>query len=68
MPETRDRTLEEINEMFEAKIPARKFKKYVCTGTEAMANEALKKDSIHLEGESKDAADENEPTTKSEQA
>ncbi|OTB09745.1 hypothetical protein K445DRAFT_71713 [Daldinia sp. EC12] len=36
MPETRDRTLEEINEIFEAKVPARKFKKYICTGTEAV--------------------------------
>jgi hypothetical protein len=38
VPETRDRTLEEIHEMFEAKLPARKFKGYVCTGTAAMHN------------------------------
>jgi hypothetical protein len=31
LPETRDRTLEEIHEMFEAKLPARKFKGYKCT-------------------------------------
>ncbi|KAI2602113.1 general substrate transporter [Hypoxylon sp. NC1633] len=37
IPETRDRTLEEINEIFEAKVPARKFKGYVCTHTEAIA-------------------------------
>lgn len=30
IPETRDRTLEEIHEMFQAKLPARKFKGYVC--------------------------------------
>lgn len=36
VPETRDRTLEEIHEMFQAKLPARKFKGYVCTGTAAM--------------------------------
>ncbi|KAK5219370.1 hypothetical protein LTR99_010399 [Exophiala xenobiotica] len=30
VPETKDRTLEEIDEMFEAKLPARKFKGYVC--------------------------------------
>lgn len=36
IPETRDRTLEEINEIFEAKVPARKFKSYVCVGTEAV--------------------------------
>ncbi len=31
LPETKDRTLEEIHEMFEAKLPARKFKGYKCT-------------------------------------
>lgn len=35
--------------MFEAKVPARKFKKYICTGTEAMAKAALKKGAIHVE-------------------
>jgi MFS transporter, SP family, sugar:H+ symporter len=30
VPETKDRTLEEIDEMFEARVPARKFKGYVC--------------------------------------
>ena len=42
IPETRDRTLEEIHEMFEAKVPARKFKGYICTSTQAMAASALK--------------------------
>lgn len=37
IPETRDRTLEEIHEMFEARVPARGFKRYVCTSTRAMA-------------------------------
>jgi hypothetical protein len=52
IPETRDRTLEEIHEMFEAKVPARKFKSYVCTNTQAMANAALKEsevDTVHME-------------------
>ncbi|KAK3114215.1 hypothetical protein LTR53_007682 [Teratosphaeriaceae sp. CCFEE 6253] len=40
LPETKDRTLEEIHEMFEAKIPARSFKGYVCVGVENMAAEA----------------------------
>ncbi|KAK1761651.1 general substrate transporter [Phialemonium atrogriseum] len=31
-PETMNRTLEEIDELFEAKVPARKFRKYQCTG------------------------------------
>jgi hypothetical protein len=43
IPETRDRTLEEIHEMFEAKLPARKFKGYVCVGTQALAAEAMGK-------------------------
>ena len=30
IPETKDRTLEEINEMFLARVPARKFRKYQC--------------------------------------
>jgi hypothetical protein len=29
-----DRTLEEIHEMFEARLPARRFKGFVCVGVE----------------------------------
>lgn len=34
LPEIKNRTLEEIDEMFEAKppLPARRFRKYVCVG------------------------------------
>jgi MFS transporter, SP family, sugar:H+ symporter len=32
IPETKDRTLEEIDEMFEMKVPARKFATYRCVG------------------------------------
>jgi SP family sugar:H+ symporter-like MFS transporter len=32
LPEIKNRTLEEIDEMFEAGLPARKFRKYVCVG------------------------------------
>ena len=46
LPETKDRTLEEVHEMFEAKEPARKFKTYVCTGVEGFAAEAVGKDAI----------------------
>ena len=42
LPETRDRTLEEIHEMFEARLPARKFKEYVCVGVEEMAAQGRK--------------------------
>ncbi|KAH9907198.1 MFS transporter [Xylariomycetidae sp. FL2044] len=44
LPETRDRTLEEIHEMFEAEVGARQFKTYVCVGVESYAAEALPKD------------------------
>lgn len=44
IPETRDRTLEEIHEMFEAKVPPRKFKTYVCVGVEGYAAEVLAAD------------------------
>ncbi|KAL2173320.1 general substrate transporter [Thermothelomyces heterothallicus CBS 202.75] len=32
LPEVKDRTLEEIDEMFEARLPARSFRRYVCVG------------------------------------
>ncbi|KAI5861966.1 MFS transporter [Durotheca rogersii] len=56
IPETRDRTLEEIHEMFEAEVPARKFKTYVCVTTQAMAAAAAKKESVaaHVEEASRD--------------
>ena len=41
LPETKDRTLEEIHEMFEARLPARAFRTYVCTGVEGFAAEAF---------------------------
>ncbi len=49
IPETRDRTLEEIHEMFEAGVPARKFKTYVCHGVEAYAAEGLGKEGVERE-------------------
>jgi MFS transporter, SP family, sugar:H+ symporter len=33
LPEVKGRSLEEIDEMFIARVPARKFRKYECTGT-----------------------------------
>jgi hypothetical protein len=49
LPETRDRTLEEIHEMFENKVPARKFKAYVCVGVESYAAAVGKQDIPHDE-------------------
>lgn len=37
LPETKGRTLEEIDEMFEKRLPARGFRKYVCVGHTADA-------------------------------
>lgn len=39
LPEIKNRTLEEIDEMFEARLPARKFRKYVCVGRHAAASD-----------------------------
>ena len=36
VPEVKGRTLEEISEMFEARLPARKFRSYQCVGPAAM--------------------------------
>jgi len=33
LPESKDRTMEEMEEMFEKRLPARKFKGYVCSAT-----------------------------------
>jgi hypothetical protein len=32
LPETKDRSLEELDEMFQQRVPTREFKGYVCTG------------------------------------
>ncbi|GAA6015523.1 hypothetical protein JCM10207_008623 [Rhodosporidiobolus poonsookiae] len=37
LPETNGRTLEELDEMFENRVPAWKFKSYICTGTNIKA-------------------------------
>lgn len=42
LPEVKNRTLEEIDEMFNAKLPARKFRRYKSVGIAALDNEARK--------------------------
>lgn len=49
LPETRDRTLEEIHEMFENKVPTHKFKSYVCTGVEGYAAQGAAKADVLTE-------------------
>ncbi|KAL6252844.1 hypothetical protein RBB50_000563 [Rhinocladiella similis] len=44
LPETHGRTFEEIDEMFEAHVPARKFRKYRCVGSVAAAAAAAQED------------------------
>ncbi|KAF4548218.1 Sugar (and other) transporter-like protein 7 [Elsinoe fawcettii] len=39
IPETKGRTLEEITEMFEGRVPARKFRTYKCVGSAALAGD-----------------------------
>ncbi|KIX07384.1 uncharacterized protein Z518_02037 [Rhinocladiella mackenziei CBS 650.93] len=41
LPEVKGRTLEEIDEMFETKLPARQFRKYKCVGSSAVLEEKL---------------------------
>jgi Sugar (and other) transporter len=41
LPETKDRTLEEMDELFEARLPARKFRSYVCVKTRAVMDHAM---------------------------
>ncbi|KAI5917668.1 putative maltose permease [Camillea tinctor] len=58
LPEVKGRSLEEIDEMFEARLPARKFRKYRCTGTHAVLNEKPKAEYIEeRHGPSKNSED-----------
>jgi MFS transporter, SP family, sugar:H+ symporter len=43
LPETKDRTLEEIDEMFYNKLPARKFRTYECVGVEQARGRGVEK-------------------------
>jgi hypothetical protein len=43
LPEVKNRTLEEIDEMFEARLPARKFAAYKCVNVLATLDEAGRK-------------------------
>ncbi|KAK7926820.1 general substrate transporter [Apiospora marii] len=54
LPEAKDRTLEQIDEMFEARVPARKFRGYKCTGAHAALEkekEAEMPNATHEEGD-----------------
>lgn len=49
LPEVKDRTLEEIDEMFEARLPARKFRKHVCIGRAGRIAEKKVDEVVHAE-------------------
>ncbi|CAG8042227.1 unnamed protein product [Penicillium nalgiovense] len=44
LPETKDRSLEELDEMFQQKVATRKFKDYVCTGLGAQIRQLENKE------------------------
>ncbi|KAH8883089.1 general substrate transporter [Thozetella sp. PMI_491] len=50
LPETKGRTLEEIDEMFAAKVPARKFASYQCVGIAALDRKTTTEEEV-IEGE-----------------
>jgi hypothetical protein len=43
IPETKDRTIEEIDEMFEMNVPARKLSSYVCVGIQQAVKDGATK-------------------------
>ncbi|KUI57776.1 putative glucose transporter rco-3 [Cytospora mali] len=49
LPEVKDRSLEEIDEMFEARLPARKFRKHVCVGRAGREAEKKVAEVVHAE-------------------
>jgi hypothetical protein len=49
LPEVKNRTLEEIDEMFEAKLPARKFSSYKCVGAARHDDEGKGRSSVEKE-------------------
>ncbi|KAI0195474.1 general substrate transporter, partial [Astrocystis sublimbata] len=49
LPEVKDRTLEQIDEMFEARVPARKFRKYQCTGHHSALDEKPQADHVETQ-------------------
>ncbi|TIC91854.1 Hexose transporter 2 [Colletotrichum higginsianum] len=64
IPETKNRSLEELDKMFQAKVPTRQFKTYYCTGLAANiaqigANRAVAKDITP-----KEEVEEREPAQK----
>lgn len=53
LPETKDRSLEELDEMFQQKVPTRKFRDHVCTGLGAHIRNLENKEDDTMEFKSK---------------
>ncbi|KAF2743013.1 monosaccharide transporter-like protein [Sporormia fimetaria CBS 119925] len=58
LPEVKNRTLEEIDEMFEARLPARAFRKYKCVGVLAAGLDREGRKSVEREKEVEVLGDE----------
>ncbi|KAL2005365.1 hypothetical protein VTN00DRAFT_2576 [Thermoascus crustaceus] len=63
LPEVKDRTLEEIDEMFEMRLPARKFATYKCVGRAAREDDEVKDQGSSQEKEEVAGSDTEKPTT-----
>lgn len=57
LPEVKGRTLEEIDEMFEKRLPARKFRTYVCTGRAALESMQRNASTFEMDTGSKSKSD-----------
>lgn len=51
LPETKDRTLEELDELFEAHVPARKFRSYECVKTRNAMDHGIAEEIVGYEKE-----------------
>lgn len=60
LPDVKGRSLEEINEMFRDKVPARGFKTYVCVEVE----QARSRGAMHAVAQDKEQAQDNRPVGK----
>lgn len=58
IPETKNRSLEELDEMFQALVPTRGFKEHVCTGLGASITQLEGGDDIAVAGKQVEQADE----------
>ncbi|KAJ8110487.1 hypothetical protein ONZ43_g5857 [Nemania bipapillata] len=63
LPEVKGRTLEQIDEMFEARVSARKFRKYQCTGHHIALDEKPQTDHVESQSSHGDGSEPKNSTT-----